>query len=93
MALTKQDLIKKVSSETGLTKKECMSVIDSLFEIFKSDLSDGNPVMISGFGKFNVLHKKARTGRNPQTGEAMTIGARKVVSFKPSSVVKKELID
>ena len=91
MTMTKQDLIKKVSSETGLTRKECMSVIDNLFEIFKSDLSDGNPVMISGFGKWSVSDKKERTGRNPQTGDPITIAARKVITFKPSSVLRKDI--
>lgn len=63
----------------------------SLFEIIKDDLGKGNDVMISGFGKWSVKAKKKRTGRNPQTGEAMTISARRVISFKSSQVLKKEL--
>ena len=91
MALTKHDIAQQVQDKTGLTGKESMAVVDSLFEITKSELSHGKSVMISGFGKWTVKAKKERKGRNPQTGEALTIDARKVVAFKPSAVLRKVL--
>ena len=91
MALTKNDMARQVQDKTGLTKKESMAVVDGLFKIIKDDLNSGNDVMISGFGKWTVKAKKARKGRNPQTGKAMTIDARKVVTFKPSAVLRKVL--
>lgn len=89
MALTKNEMVKRVQDNTGLTKKESMAVVGGLFEIIKDELSHGKPIKISGFGKWTVMKKKARKGRNPQTGNAMTITARKVVTFKPSNVLRK----
>jgi integration host factor subunit alpha len=88
MALTKKEIIENVSDKIGLKKKESMDVVDSLFELIKDELAKGKPVMISGFGRWSVKAKRARRGRNPQTGEAMKIDARKVVTFKPSIVLR-----
>jgi len=92
MALTKNEMAQQVQNKTGLTKKESMAVLGGLFEIIKVELSQGKSIRISGFGKWTVMSKKARKGRNPQTGEEITIDARRVVSFKPSAVLKKDLI-
>jgi integration host factor subunit alpha len=92
MALTKNDMARQVQDKTGLTRKESMAVVDGFFEIIKEKLFHGKSVMISGFGKWTVMKKKARKGRNPQTGKEMTIDARKVVSFKSSPVLRKTLI-
>ena len=92
MALTKKEIIENISDKIGLKKKESMDVVDSIFEIIKDELAKGKPVMISGFGKWTVKAKKERRGRNPQTGEAMKIDARKVVTFK-SSVVLRTVIE
>ena len=89
MALTKNEMLLQVQDKTGLTTKESMAGLDGLFEIIKGELSHGKPVMISGFGKWTVMKKKARKGRNPQTGEDLIIDARKVVTFKPSNVLRK----
>ena len=89
MALTKNEMVKRVQDKTGLTKKESMAGVDGLFEIIKDELSHGKPVKISGFGKWTVMNKKARKGRNPQTGEDLIIDARKVVTFKSSNVLRK----
>ncbi|PKN69051.1 MAG: integration host factor subunit alpha [Deltaproteobacteria bacterium HGW-Deltaproteobacteria-12] len=91
MALTKQDLIDAHYGQAGLNKKECVSAVESTFEIIKDELEKGNSVNISGFGKWTVNSKRERKGRNPQTGDRITIEARKVVTFKPSLVLKKEL--
>jgi integration host factor subunit alpha len=88
MALTKKEITDNISDKIGLKKKESVDVVDSLFELIKDELAKGKPVMISGFGRWSVKSKRARRGRNPQTGEAMTIDARKVVSFKPSVVLR-----
>ena len=91
MALTKNEIAEQVQDKTGLTRIESMAVVDCLFEIIKDDLKNGNDVRISGFGKWTVKSKKARKGRNPQTGESIMIDARKVVTFKSSAVLRKVL--
>jgi integration host factor subunit alpha len=91
MALTKIDLVGLIQEEIGLTKKEGVASLDSLFQIMKDELIRGNPVKISGFGKWTVMKKHARKGRNPKSGESITIDARKVVSFKISNVLRQAL--
>ena len=88
MALTKQDIVEMVYRELGISKIESTALIESFFEIIKDEVAKGNDVMISGFGKWSVKKKNARNGRNPQTGEDLTIAARKVVTFKPSDVLR-----
>ena len=86
--MTKIDITESVCEKLGIHKKECAGIIESLFEIIKDDLDKGHNVMISGFGKWTVKAKKKRKGRNPQTGEAIMIDARRVVTFKPSGVLR-----
>ena len=88
MALTKIDLVDMIYSELDIPKKECINLVESFFDIIKEELAKGNDFMISGFGKWSVKQKRSRTGRNPQTGEKMIIDARKVVTFKPSDVLR-----
>jgi len=88
MSLTKIDIIDSVYEKLGIPKKECIRIVESVFEIIKDDLDKGHGVMISGFGKWTVKAKKKRKGRNPKTGEALMIDARKVVTFKPSTVLR-----
>jgi integration host factor subunit alpha len=88
MARTKIDLVEMIRDETGIAKKECITIVDDLFEIIKEELAKGNPVNISGFGKWSVKAKKERRGRNPQSGEDIIIDARNVVTFKPSNVLR-----
>ena len=88
MSLTKVDIIDAIYEKIGIPKKECIRIVESIFEIIKDDLEKGNDVMISGFGKWTVKAKKKRKGRNPQTGKELMIDARKVVTFKPSHVLK-----
>jgi len=91
MALKKREIIDLLHEKAGLTKKVSASVVESTFDIIKEELGKGNNLKISGFGKWIVLHKKERTGRNPKTGEAMPIRARKVVTFKTSTILKNAL--
>ena len=88
MSMTKIDITESIREKLGIPQKDCARIVESLFDIIKDDLDKWNPVMVSGFGKWTVNAKKARKGRNPQTGKAMTIAARRVVTFKPSNVLR-----
>ena len=93
MSMTKIDITEAIREKFGIPKKDCVYIVESLFDIIKDDLDKWNPVMISGFGKWTVKAKKARKGRNPQNGKAMTIAARRVVTFKPSNVLRDKVND
>ncbi len=89
--MTKADIVEKIHTTTGLSKKDSAVMMESVFAIMKESLETGETIKISGFGSFEVKQKDARRGRNPQTGEAMTIEARKVLSFKPSSILRQSI--
>ena len=91
MVLTKGKIVEKVCTELVISKKESTALVESVFEIIKDELGKGTPVKISGFGKWTVKAKRERKGRNPQTGEDLTIDARKVVTFKLSVVLRDGL--
>jgi integration host factor subunit alpha len=91
MTMKKLDIVESAYHQLDIPKKDCVRLIDSLFEIIKDDLGKGKDVMISGFGKWTVKAKKKRKGRNPRTGEPITIDARKVVTFKPSRITREEV--
>ena len=92
MSTTKADIIEAVYSNlSGFTKSETAEVVDAVFDVVKTKLEDGETIKVSGFGKWVVNEKNERIGRNPKTGEQITIAARRVVSFKPSQVLKKGL--
>lgn len=90
--MTKADIIEAVYEKVGgFSKKEAAEIVESVFKQIKDTLKDGEKIKISGFGNFIVREKKARIGRNPQTGEEITISARRVLTFKPSQVLKDAL--
>ncbi len=89
--MTKAEIASIICDRVGLSKKESTEIVETLFEEIKAVLSRGEDVKISGFGHFSVRSKKARRGRNPQTGESITIESRKVVTFKASQLVKEQL--
>ena len=91
MAYTKASIIDAICEKIGLPKKDSTDVVELLFDMMKGTLERGENLKISGFGSFMVRSKKARLGRNPQTGEAMEITARRVVTFKPSQVLRDAL--
>lgn len=91
MSLTKADIVERVYKEAGFSKKEAADLVDLVFKIIKDTLSKGEKVKISGFGNFSIRDKSTRVGRNPQTGEAMEITARRVLTFKPSQVLKEDV--
>ena len=89
--VTKADLIDNVNNTTEFSKKEAADMVDLFFDTIKETLEDGEKLKVSGFGNFVVRHKRERIGRNPQTGDAIKISARKVLTFKPSQVLKNAL--
>ena len=89
--MTKADLVDSIYEKIGLSKKESIQIVELVFEIMRSELEKGNKVKISGFGNSNVRDKNILRGRNPQTGDAIEISARSVLTFKASPVLKKAL--
>ena len=89
--MTKADLIEKISLMTAFTKKESSEIVERLFDVVKTTLEAGENIKIAGFGIFEVREKAARRGRNPQTGEIIEIAPRRVLTFKPSPVLKKSI--
>ncbi len=86
--LTKADLADAIYATLPVDKQKAAQIVEDYIEIIKEALRGESKVMISGFGCFQVKQKKARKGRNPQTGAAMMLRARKVVKFKPSQILR-----
>lgn len=85
-----KDYIVAHAAETvGITKKEAEAVVNATLEAITNALSEGEKVQLTGFGTFEVKHKNARTGRNPHTGEAISIPAKNVPNFKPGKALKE----
>jgi len=91
MTLTKADLIQKVYQNHNFTKAQAAETVEVFLRIAKGCLRNGEDLLISGFGKFNVKEKGARRGRNPQTGDELILDARKVVTFKPSGILRSRI--
>ena len=91
MALTKANLVETVQDVCEFTKKDSHKLVDKLLGIIKDTLVDGADVLITGFGKFFVKEKKERRGRNPQTGEDLMLGSRRVVGFKCSGKLRDKM--
>jgi len=90
--MTKADIVENVYEKLGVySKKESAEIVDIVFDTIKDTLSDGQKLKISGFGNFVVRGKQSRIGRNPKTGDKITITARQVLTFKPSQVLKNAL--
>ncbi len=86
--VTKADIVESVYQKIGFSKKEASELVELVFNELKNTLCDGDKVKISGFGNFVVRAKKERVGRNPQTGDQIKISARRVLTFRPSQVLK-----
>ena len=91
MVLNKAELTARVSKDTKMTKVQAGRVIDSLLEHITKTLKRGERASLVGFGTFNIAKRKARTGRNPQTGAPIQIPARRVVRFTAGKVLKSEI--
>lgn len=91
MALTKETIINSIYNQVGLSKSQSRIVVERLLEIIKETLKNGENILISGFGKFEIKEKSARRGRNPQTTEDLQLRARRVVVFKTSGVLRNSI--
>ena len=89
--MTKADISQKVAEKTGFTKQYSSELVETVLSIMKNTLEEGEKVKIAGFGNFEVRQKKDRVGRNPQTAESIIITARRVLTFKPSNVLKSSV--
>lgn len=89
MTLTKADLAEAVyKKHDTITKKDATKAVESFLRLSKNALIDGDGLLLSGFGKFNIKDKRPRLGRNPQTGANLILNARRVVTFKPSGLLR-----
>ncbi len=89
--MTKAEIIQSVYNKLGLSKRDSARIVESVFDIMKDALAEGEKIKISGFGNFVVSGKRARKGRNPQTGESIEISKRRVLTFKASQVLRNSL--
>lgn len=90
--MTKSEIVAAVYARVGgFSKKEAADIVELVFETVKETLGRGEKIKISGFGNFVLRDKRQRRGRNPQTGEPLTITERRVLTFKPSQILKSEL--
>jgi DNA-binding protein HU-beta len=87
--MTKSEFIDKVAAQSGLSKKDAGTAVDAVISSIEDALRGGEEVSFTGFGKFHVAQRGAREGRNPRTGETMTIAASKVPRFTAGSGLKK----
>ncbi len=91
MALTKAVIVDLIHEQLGFSRKRCVELVETILELMKNSLENGEDVLISGFGKFCVKEKKERRGRNPTTGGEMILAGRRVVTFKCSSGLREKI--
>ena len=89
--MTKAEIVERVYERVGFSKKEAVDIVELVFDLMKETLRNGDRIKVSGFGNFVVKEKRARRGRNPQTGEEIEIAPRRVLTFRPSQTLKKLL--
>ena len=87
--MNKADLVEKIAASTGISKTGAAAAIETLIDAVTSALKKGDRVTLVGFGTFSVMHRKARNGRNPQTGGVIKIAARRVAKFTPRRRTQK----
>ena len=89
--ITKADMIEHLHDELGLNVSECRQLVEDFFQEIRESLINNEEVKLSGFGNFDLIDKKSRPGRNPKTGEDVTISARRVVTFRASNKLRKKI--
>ena len=89
--MTKADIVENITLNTSFTKKDAGELVEYVFDVLKSTLADGEKIKIAGFGSFEVKEKASRRGRNPQTGNEIEISSRRILTFKPSQVLKTSI--
>lgn len=87
--MKKTDIARRIHQAAGIPETEAAALLEGILELLKATLNHGESIAIFGFGTFMVQSKAPRPGRNPRTGEALTISARRVVNFRPSQVFKE----
>ena len=91
MTLTKAQVVDSVQSRLGFPKDRSIEIVESLLELMKKTLENGEDVLISGFGRFCVKNKKERRGRNPKNGEDIMLRPRRVVTFRCSGILREKI--
>ncbi|MGA1875307.1 MAG: integration host factor subunit alpha [bacterium] len=89
--MTKEDIVKKVWTEGNFTNRQAREIVETVLSTIKHVLARGEEVELRGFGKFVVRQKNTRVGRNPRTGQEAEISARRVVTFKPSKILRDQI--
>ena len=89
--ITKADIIEHLHDELGLNKSECKELVEDFFQEIRDSLINNEVVKLSCFGNFELIDKKARPGRNPKTGENVTISERKVVTFRAGNKLRQKI--
>tara|TARA_B100001029_G_scaffold60472_1_gene48875 strand:- start:3338 stop:3634 length:297 start_codon:yes stop_codon:yes gene_type:complete len=89
--ITKADIVEYLHTQLGLNKSESKKLIEDFFNEIQDSLARNEEVKLSGFGNFELLDKKSRPGRNPKTGEEVTISARRVVTFRAGNKLRKKI--
>ncbi len=88
-SMRKQELVKSVAQKLGKSESEASNAVNAVFGVISESLAEGKDVTVSGFGSFKVVERSAREGRNPQTGESMTIAAKKAPVFRAGTQLKR----
>ena len=91
MTLTKSHIVDAVQNQLGFQRSQSAKLVETILEILKKNLESGEDILISGFGKLCVKEKKERKGRNPSTGEDLTLDKRRVVVFRCSDQLRKKI--
>lgn len=89
--LTRAEIAERLVQNVGLTRQESSDILERVIELISKDLSQGNTVKLARFGNFVPLEKNPRVGRNPKTGEDAEISARRVITFRPSPMLKSSV--
>ncbi len=89
--MTKIDIVERIYEKVGLPRSEVAKIVETVFDIVKKTLQREDKIVVSSFGNFVIRNKRARRGRNPQTGDALEITPRRILMFKPSLVLKDSL--
>ena len=90
--MNKQELSERMASKTGMTKKDCGIALDGMLSAITEALQKGDKIKLTGFGTFEVKHRAARTGRNPQTKDVVEIPAQSVPVFKTGKALKESVL-
>ncbi|MDK8272715.1 integration host factor subunit alpha [Lactobacillus crispatus] len=89
--ISKKQLVDQIATKTDATKTDINTILDAYIDVVKSNVAEGNKVQLVGFGAFELRHRAARKGRNPQTGKEIEIAASNVPAFKPGKSFKDEV--